>query len=84
MAPPAVPVAEEPAEVKVEKTTEVLVKEEIPAVDAEVKEGEGKQVGKTNGKTPEKVPEPPKDPKEDPIGWVKSLFPEAAHKVKCF
>ncbi|VDK71395.1 unnamed protein product [Litomosoides sigmodontis] len=54
--------------------TSVNPDEDIPAVDADVKDSEQKQ-----GEAKEK--EPRKDPREDPIGWVNSLIPCAVHKV---
>ncbi|VDK89376.1 unnamed protein product [Onchocerca ochengi] len=51
--------------------------DDIPAVDADVKDSETVEVKQVQ----EKVPEPPKDPREDPIGWVNSLIPGAVHKV---
>uniref|UniRef100_A0A915AN87 Calponin-homology (CH) domain-containing protein n=2 Tax=Parascaris univalens TaxID=6257 RepID=A0A915AN87_PARUN len=54
---------------------------DIPAADADVKEGDAQKPAETNGKSQEKKTEPPKDPKQDPVGWVSSLFPAAVHKV---
>lgn len=54
---------------------------DIPAADADVKEGDAQKPAETNGKSEEKKTEPPKDPKQDPVGWVSSLFPAAVHKV---
>lgn len=53
--------------------------EDIPAVDADVKDSDA--VGQKEVEAKEKVPEPRKDPREDPIGWVNSLIPGAVHKV---
>ncbi|VDP15448.1 unnamed protein product [Onchocerca flexuosa] len=53
--------------------------DDIPAVDADVKDSETIEVKQVEAQ--EKVPEPPKDPREDPIGWVNSLIPGAVHKV---
>lgn len=62
-----------------------VAKEDIPAVDADVKDSENPMgaagAGQTNGESKEKAPEPRKDPREDPIGWINSLIPGAVHKV---
>uniref|UniRef100_A0A915Q6C8 Calponin-homology (CH) domain-containing protein n=1 Tax=Setaria digitata TaxID=48799 RepID=A0A915Q6C8_9BILA len=53
--------------------------EDIPAVDADVKDSDTAELKKVE--VNEKVPEPQKDPREDPVGWVNSLIPGAVHKV---
>ncbi|VDK40395.1 unnamed protein product [Gongylonema pulchrum] len=69
-----------------------LTKDDIPAVDADVKEvveqstttaaTAAAPTGQTNGEAKEESPETPrKDPREDPIGWINSLIPGAAHKA---
>lgn len=56
--------------------------EDIPAVDADVKNSDTVEPKGVEAK--EKAPEPRKDPREDPIGWVNSLIPGAVHKVSAF
>lgn len=53
--------------------------EDIPAVDADVKDADAVEV--KEAVTKEKEAEQRKDPREDPIGWVNSLIPGAVHKV---
>ncbi|EFO20584.2 hypothetical protein LOAG_07907 [Loa loa] len=53
--------------------------EDIPAVDADVKDSDTVEPKKVEAK--EKVPESRKDPREDPVAWVNSLIPGAVHKV---
>ncbi|KAK6106027.1 hypothetical protein QQG55_22605 [Brugia pahangi] len=59
--------------------TSVNSDEDIPAVDADVKDLSTLEPKELEAKG--KVPESRKDPREDPIGWVNSLIPGAVHKV---
>lgn len=77
-APPAVPVTENVTSATVE------TKDDIPAADADVKEGEGQKQSDVNGVSDGNTAERLKDPKEDPVGWIGSLFPAAVHKVNYF
>lgn len=56
--------------------------DDIPAVDADVKDSDTAELKEVEAK--ESVPEPRKDPREDPVGWVNSLIPGAVHKVPVF
>ncbi|VDM47388.1 unnamed protein product [Toxocara canis] len=42
---------------------------DIPAADADVREGDAQEPAEVDS-NPEEKPEPPKDPKQDPVGWV--------------
>ncbi|VDK43024.1 unnamed protein product [Anisakis simplex] len=75
--------AVKPDSTMAETTTKVAAVNDadIPAADADVKEGDAQKPAETDAKSEEKKHEPPKDPRQDPVGWIGSLFPAAAHKV---